>query len=55
VANAVGGSGEDAVFGQDNNRVTLIDAHGHEDWQQTSKAKIAAKLVARIERWFNED
>ena len=55
IANAVGGSGEDAVFGQDNNRVTLIDAHGHEDWQQTSKAKIAAKLVARIERWFNED
>ena len=53
VANAVGGSGEDAVFGQNNNRVTLIDAHGHEDWGQTSKTGVAEKLVARIEGWFN--
>jgi phosphopantothenoylcysteine decarboxylase/phosphopantothenate--cysteine ligase len=53
VANAVGGSGEDAVFGQDNNRVTLIDANGQEDWQQTSKTEVAQKLVARIEGWFN--
>ena len=53
VANAVGGSGEDAIFGQDNNSVTLIDANDQEDWQQTSKTEVAEKLVARIEGWFN--
>ena len=54
VANAVGGTGQDAVFGKDTNRVTVIDAQGHEDWQQTSKTQIAEKLITRIEAWFNE-
>jgi len=36
------------VFGGDDNRVTVIDAGGAEDWPQMSKAEVAARLAERI-------
>jgi len=36
------------VFGGDDNRVTLIDAQGSEDWPKMGKDAVAAKLAERI-------
>ena len=54
VANWVGGTGNDAVFGQDSNHVTLLDDTGAQDWPRSSKIEIAEKLTQKIEAWFDD-
>jgi phosphopantothenoylcysteine decarboxylase/phosphopantothenate--cysteine ligase len=46
VANDV--SAEDAGFGGDTNRVTVIDAGSVESWPLMSKAEVAARVVRRV-------
>jgi phosphopantothenoylcysteine decarboxylase/phosphopantothenate--cysteine ligase len=48
VANEVGGTVADGVFGADRNKVHVIDAAGHEEWPEMDKHEIASRLVARI-------
>lgn len=38
----------EGVFGGDENRVTVIDADGAEDWPRMDKTDVAARLAARI-------
>ena len=45
VANDVSGGG---VFGEDRNRVHVIDAAGVETWESATKAEVARRLAARI-------
>jgi len=46
VANDV--SRESGVFGGDENDVTLVTAHGAEEWARMSKAEVARRLIERV-------
>jgi phosphopantothenoylcysteine decarboxylase/phosphopantothenate--cysteine ligase len=48
VANQVGSTIADGVFGADRNKVHVIDGTGHEEWPELDKLEIASRLVARI-------
>lgn len=39
---------EGAVFGERTNTITLVSAHGAEDWPELSKDQVAARLVQKI-------
>ena len=48
VANDVGAKDRPAVFGSDDNHVTLVTRKGAEPWEAASKRDVARKLVQRI-------
>ena len=50
IANDVG---EDKVFGQDSNKVFLIDKNNCEEWCEQSKNSVASNLADKINKIFN--
>ncbi len=53
IANQVGGTGQNRVFGADDNQVSLITQSTVTDWPRMSKADVADKLITQIEEWIN--
>ena len=55
IANSVSGEPEQAVFGADENKASLIKSAETIDWPRQSKRALADKLIAEIRQWITTD